>query len=320
MNNLLFVVGVGRSGTSLLQSMLASNSLVCFLPETSFIRRYLSSGLLTKLYSSGGEKAVSEQLVSDALLARTGVDLHELLADLKEKRQFSDSRLYFRLSKLACDTNKEWIGDKDPRLVEFLPLVSSLAPAGAVVNVIRDPRDILLSKKNAAWSQNGHVWKHIFANRVQLKLGRVSGPTHFGKNYHEVIYEELIAEPESVLKRLCEDIGLHFDVAMLQFGDAAKKLVSDDELSWKKETFGPLLSNNKGKWKVGLSSRETALTELCCKQAFRIGHYQYDTRQQQLSLKDRIWVWSGATAIILLDWPYRLYRTFKVKRACKRMT
>ena len=320
MSKQLFVVGVGRSGTSLLQSMFASNSAVCYLPETSFVRRYLASGLLTKSFAKGGLSAVSKQLRNDALLARLDANLDEVLSASENKTGFSVSALYFQLTEAACGSQAEWIGDKDPRLIEFLPLVSTLATEGVIINVIRDPRDILLSKKRAAWSKNGHVWKHIFANRVQLKLGLEQGPPHFGKNYHEVIYEELIADPETVLTQLCRGIGLKFDAAMLQFGDAAKKLVSDDELSWKKETFGPLLTDNKEMWRSGLSLREIALTELCCRQAFKLANYQYELKGQKLSPVDRIWVFAGAFVICLMDGPYRFYRKWQVKRACKRMT
>ena len=320
MSKKLFVVGVGRSGTSLLQSMFASHSAVCYLPETSFVRRYLVSGLLTKIFARGGLSAVRKRLRNDALLARMDVDLNAVLSATDNKRWVSVSALYFQLTEAACGKQAEWIGDKDPRLIEFLPFVSTLAPEGAIINVIRDPRDILLSKKKATWSKNGHVWKHIFANRVQLKLGLEQGPWHYGKNYHEVIYEELIADPERVLTQLCSCMGLKFDAAMLQFGDAAKKLVSDDELSWKKETFGPLLSNNKEKWRSGLSSREIVLTELCCRQAFKRGDYQYESKDLKLSPRDRIWVLAGACVICLMDGPYRVYRKWQVKRACKRMT
>jgi hypothetical protein len=115
-------------------------------------------------------------------------------------------------------------------------------------------------------------------------------------------------------------MGLKFDAAMLQFGDAAKKLVSDDELSWKKETFGPLLTNNKEKWRSGLSLREVALTELCCRQVFKLSNYQYESTDRKLSPVDRIWVLAGAFVICIMDGPYRFYRKWQVKRACKRMT
>ena len=38
----IFIVGVGRSGTSLLQAMLNAHSKITFTPETHFIKSYLS--------------------------------------------------------------------------------------------------------------------------------------------------------------------------------------------------------------------------------------------------------------------------------------
>ena len=64
MRNLL-IVGVGRSGTSLLQSMLAAHSGIVMMPETSFIRRYLIRDLW-----SGKLDGNLEKLNDDAYLKR----------------------------------------------------------------------------------------------------------------------------------------------------------------------------------------------------------------------------------------------------------
>lgn len=312
----IFIVGVGRSGTSLLQSMIAANSKVCYLPETSFIRRYIFTGMLSELYERYGINAVKERLGSDSHLARTGIDINSWLA---EDSSFSERELFHKLVNVANSEKRDWVGDKDPRLIEFLPLVSAIATRATVVNIVRDPRDVLLSKKKAAWSKTGHVWKHIFANRVQLKLGSEMGKRFFGENYYEIVYEDLLQDPERVLKRLCGQIGLSFEESMLNFGDAARKLVSAEEQSWKKETFGPLLKGNKQKWKNELSAKEILLTEASCKQALQVGRYKRDSRERKLSIFDLFWVYSGFIAISLLDKPYRIYRNYKVKKACKRL-
>lgn len=316
--NLLFVVGVGRSGTSLLQSMFAAHQMVAYMPETSFFRRYVSTGILAGLYASGGEAAVVQRLSQDEAFARAGLDASVLVQRAVELGGPLDSEIYCQVIRAQHRNSVAWVGDKDPRLIEFLPLVASSFMDATVVNIIRDPRDVLLSKKKAAWSRSGHVWKHIFANRVQLKLGHCWGPRLFGENYHEIVYEELISSPSETLLHLCERIGLPFDEAMLDFGNAAKSLVSTSELSWKKETLGPILTQNIGKWKTGLTRREVALADLCCREAFRLGGYRPDDRSDRLSLRDKLWVLMGAGAIFLLDWPYRIYRGHKVRKACKR--
>lgn len=315
----LFVVGVGRSGTSLLQSMFAAHPAVAYMPETAFLRRYVPIGALADTYKSSGECAVVRVLSEDKTFVRSGLDAAVLVKHAVESDELLDAAIYSQMVRAHRRDGVVTVGDKDPRLIEFLPLAASLFPGATIINIIRDPRDVLLSKKNAAWSSSGHVWKHVFANRVQLKLGRRSGQDLSGVSYHEIIYEDLIASPGRVLSKLCKNIGLPFDDDMLSFGEAAKKLVSESELSWKKETIGPLLSENKEKWKAGLRRREIVLTELCCTEAMRAGGYRADSRTQSLSALDKLWVLSGAAVILITDWPYRLYRNYKVWRACKRI-
>jgi hypothetical protein len=298
--------------------MLAAHQVVAYMPETSFFRRYVATGILVDLYASGGDAAVVRRLSEDEAFARSELDAVILVQRAVELGGLLDAAIYHQVIRAQYGSSVAWVGDKDPRLIEFLPLVASYFKDATVINIIRDPRDVLLSKKKAAWSSRGHVWKHIFANRVQLKLGHFWGPRLFGANYHEIVYEELIASPSEALSRLCDRIGLPYDEAMLDFGNAAKKLVSQSELSWKKETFGPILTENTGKWKAGLAQREIALTDLCCKEAFRLGGYQPDDRKKGLSWRGRLWVLVGAAVIFLADWPYRLYRDHQVKKACKR--
>lgn len=314
----VFVVGVGRSGTSLVQSMLAAHPDVAYMPETAFIRRYVATGFLEKLRKTSGKDAVIRTLAGDEAFSRSGLEASEVVDKCGQKNGCLDTQIYWEMVDKKVDHHKSWIGDKDPRLIEFLPLLSHLFPDAKIINVIRDPRDVLLSKKRAEWSSKGHVWKHVFANRVQLRLGRKTGPNQFAEAYQELIYENLIANPQAALSGVCEKLGLSFDEAMLDFGDAAKDLVSEKEVSWKKETFGPLLSENKEKWKSGLKPREIVLSEICCREAFSVGGYRRDNRALNLSLSDKVWVLTGAVAIFVMDWPYRFFRNLQVKLSCKR--
>jgi len=198
----VFVVGVGRSGTSLVQSMLAGHSQLAFPPETQFMRRYVGRGRLTQRHASGGVAAVRAVLEADDRICRLRLDLEQVLACYVRGAPFSEPDLYERLLTCYAEARgKPRVGDKDPRLVEFLPLLARHWPAAHVVHVIRDPRDVLASKKKAAWSSHRSAATHVFANRVQLHAGRRSGPPLFGPRYHEVVYEALLATPEPVLRR-----------------------------------------------------------------------------------------------------------------------
>jgi len=310
--HLIFIVGVGRSGTSLIQSMFAAHPRIACLPETSFVRRYVTKGRLEALFKTEGKAAVVKTLDDDSLFARIRCNASGLTEKALSHEGILDSNIYRQLVvSVASEKGVSWVGDKDPRLIEFLPILSKVFPDVRVINIIRDPRDVLASKKKADWSRNGHVWRHIFANRVQLMLGKSCGPDLLGKNYHEIIYEDLIASPSEVLTDLCKEIGLPFDIAMLSFGEAAQKLVSKSEVQWKKETFGPLLQKNKGKWIDALQPKEILLTEACCSESMATGKYRYDERRYNLSLADKLWLVVGNVIIKIATWPYIHYRRIK---------
>lgn len=318
--NLLFVVGAGRSGTSLVQSMLAAHPHIAFLPETAFVRNYILRGKLQKLYRQKGKSLVVQTLDRDERFRRIGLEAEDLVAKSLLKDGCLDVNLYRRILFARQGSRREWVGDKDPRLIEFLPLLHCINPQVRIIHVFRDPRDVLLSKKKAAWSKNGHIWKHIFANRVQFAMGRRFGCKIFGKNYHEVCYEELISEPEKVLTGLCEAIGIRYHWRMLSdFGKVARELVSETEIEWKQETMGPLLKDNMQKWRTALKAKEIYLTELCCQEIINHADYTKDRLKQHGGFRDLLWILAGWLSISLAARPYIFLQRCRIRRVCRRI-
>lgn len=177
--NMLFIVGVGRSGTTLVQSMLAAHPNVVFLPETVFIRRYIATGELDKAWLCHGKNQVQAILFNDRYLKRLGVNIEESLNSVgKPFDQILDYTVYQTLVRqYLASKSPAFVGDKDPKLVEYLPLLNHFFPDCRIIHVIRDPRDVLESKKRAEWSKGRSVMAHVFAGKVQFHMGRKFGRT-----------------------------------------------------------------------------------------------------------------------------------------------
>jgi hypothetical protein len=310
---MVFIVGVGRSGTSLLQSMLHSHPNVCFVPEINFIRRFLATDDLDRNWERDRNDVIS-RLTSDELISRLGLGPDRISAILQSlDDHFSSRSLYLQLLSAFCQQENtkddiQWVGDKDPRSVEFLPTLHHYFPDARILHIIRDPRDVLASKKKAEWSKDRSTLRHIFANRVQLKLGRRQGRELFGSAYIEFAYEELITDAAAVLSRVCAFLQIEFSPAMLEFSESSEIFVSQEEMQWKKETLGPLLSTNAGKWKGSLTPWETVLTERVCKEAFDTMQYQNSASLSELSLLERLALGPSTMLLAGLDPLYRFYR------------
>ena len=308
----IFVVGVGRSGTSLLQSMLAAHSELAFPPETGFLRRYGAAGTITGLARRSSRSDIARYLDADSRLQRIEVSIPEVLDAAAQAGPLTDFSVYRSLlSAYAKSVGKPHVGDKDPRLIEYLDILHATYPEADVVHIIRDPRDVLASKKKADWSRRRSSLRHVFAYHVQIVNGRRQGRKWFGSRYHEIVYESLLAKPEEELRVLCDGLEISFENAMLQFSDAARTLVAADEMGWKRETMGPLLEKNFGKWRNTLSVCEVALVELSCATAMRRFNYQSSGAWSQLAVGDRLRVLVLSAVIAVAGPAYRAYRLMK---------
>ncbi|NQT25738.1 sulfotransferase [candidate division KSB1 bacterium] len=185
---MIFIIGVGRSGTSLLQSMLNAHPKVSFIPEISYIRRFLTRNII-----------VSKEIAIKLLLADSRLDRLDLpLADILSDTPGEEINLYqFYLDIISNYRKKRWkpiIGDKDPRCIEFIPRLNKYFPTAYIIQVVRDPRDVIVSKSRAAWSKNRSILSYIFANMVQMQLANQHASL-FGSNYLTVQYEKLLQNP-----------------------------------------------------------------------------------------------------------------------------
>lgn len=297
----LFIIGVGRSGTSLIQSILASHSKIAVSPETGFVRGTVLH------WEKNQNKTNQEYLQTTPKFSRIPAGVFE------ESVMTYPTDLDFYISYLSRylrSQNKELIGDKDPRLVEFITATAELFPKAKFIHIVRDPRDVLLSKKKAAWSKGKPSWYHIFANYIQIKLGEHQGNELPPEKYLTVIYEKLLDEPENTVKQICDFLNVSFEGDMLSFQSKAKELVAEDEKSWKKETFGPLLRNNKGKWKGKLTNYEVALTELLCKRAFIMGGYERSNAIEQVSFTTKLKLHAQVLLFKSIGFLYLINRLF----------
>ena len=303
LNDLVVIVGVGRSGTSLLQSMLGSHSAIYSIPETSFFRRNVCSfkNTLRREYS---EAEMASVLNSDTRLPRLNVNIEDIFPEknqLKESRSISYLEVYQNILSYKRKVNgARLVCDKDPKLIEFLPVLKVIEGC-KVVLIIRDPRDILLSKKNAEWSKNRPVLLTILIGFIQMKLASSYIALEKDSSPHIVIYEHLLKDTGSVLNALTNFLDLDYEPGMLEFGAHSKDLVSADEYSWKKETLGPLLRENVNKWDGELAVWEIAVIEKLRGDSFKLGGYKSSNAYLKLNIISRLMVVSFCASVKCLS-------------------
>lgn len=258
----IFIVGVGRSGTSLLQAMLGSHSDIEFLPETGFLRRYVFNR-----EHSESIQTFWNAVKDDPRVARLNPDWSNIAAKRESESLALD--VYEHLTS----TDATFTGDKDPRLIESVECLIHTWKDCRVIHLYRDPRDVLASKKKAAWSKSRSLMFHLVAGTAQYSLACQTANNSCPR-IMMVKYEDLSSNAEAKLRAICSWLDVSYDKQMLDFGSTAKRLTSESEVSWKKETFGPMLTSNYGKWKHSLTDFETQAVEVACAKLMKEGQYQ----------------------------------------------
>lgn len=302
----IFVIGVGRSGTSLLQSMLASHSELTSQAETAFFRKFVTTSKLGKAYKKGGWSALKQTLNISTYV--TDFDLSSSFLKNPANSDI-DLEIYNSVQELMrIATGSSRTIDKDPKLTEFIPALHAAFSTAHIINIVRDPRDILVSKRAAQWSKGKSLSYYTFANLVQVRLSSKFGKKLYGARYIEILYEDLISNPKDELASICTFLGLEYDEKMLSFEAQAKKIITDRELSWKKETLGPLIANNSNKWENTLSNYDIALTETACSQAMAIGNYKHSNSIGSLSIFNKIRLYLSVAAIFAAAYVYIIIR------------
>lgn len=287
--------------------MLNSSPEIAFLPENSFLRRVVFSGRFSKLRRSYDRRGLAEQLESDHAFERLKMNRRDIEACLSEHD--GGVTLFRRVVDHWGPTNGVALaGDKDPRLVEFIPSLSRAFPDAFLIHIYRDPRDVALSKTKASWSKDrAFIW-NVFGGRVQLDIARRAGAALFGERYLEVRYETLLNDPETVIRRICQKIDLRYDANMMNPALGGEKLVASNELDWKRNSLKPVDADNRDKWKNGLSAQQAALVERSHRAHMQRLNYAPSTSPAALGPISRLWVAVQSATIAILAPVYLNYR------------
>jgi hypothetical protein len=215
-----FVVGVGRSGTTLLRLMLDAHPQLAIPAETHFV---------PDLLEREGECRMAGELVDAIIAARTwddfGLDAEELRAAAAGAHGAAEVlRVFYRLC--AEREGKPRWGDKTPGYVKRMRTIGDALEEARFIHLIRDGRDVALSRLKRGMGAEkpiadvADLWKRRIENaRKQAK--RLRG------RYLELRYEDLVAAPDPALREICALIELDFDPAMLAHHERASERISE---------------------------------------------------------------------------------------------
>jgi hypothetical protein len=199
----VFLVGFPRSGTTLLEQVLAAHPDVVAMEER------------TCLVDSAKEFFGSNTDL-DRLAGLSG-------AELEPWRQ----AYWKRVAEAGITPSKRVFLDKMPLNAVFLPLIAKLFPSAKILFALRDPRDVVLSCFRRRFAMNAGMYEFTSLETTCAYYGAVMRLTQvyrekLAMEVFEARHESLLADFESEARRLCDFLGVEFNDEMRGFGARAR--------------------------------------------------------------------------------------------------
>jgi hypothetical protein len=212
----IFIVGVGRSGTTLLRLMLHHHPRIAIPYESHFIGRYYNR---LEKFGPLENPANLGRLIASILdepwlkMWDATFDRDRILARVAEPSLRGVLTAVYRTYAEGKDKPR-W-GDKSDYL-DLVPVLNELFPDAQFVHILRDGRDVANSVLKLPWGPRDVAAAGSWWNDA-IWVGRRVGAVLGKRRYAEVRFEDLVRGPEAELRRLCDFLGEDYAPAMLDY-------------------------------------------------------------------------------------------------------
>ena len=229
-----FVVGVSRSGTTLLRLMLDAHPQLAIPPETHFIPE-----LVEACERGAGPDEVVELLARHRRWPDFRLDRDELRRRLDSLDPLTPGDALRAFYGYYADlAGKPRWGDKTPHYTRKMPLIERVLPEARFIHLIRDGRDVALSLMEVHFGPEDVL---SAAERWTSWIAKARRHAQRVDHYLELRYEDLVADPETLLRQICDFVDLPWDAAMLHYHVRAPDRIEEIARDFDRPQGGPAI-------------------------------------------------------------------------------
>ncbi len=262
---MFFILGSPRSGTSMLRMMLNSHSKMTVPPECGFaLWLYDKYGSCNFINNS----ILAESFIEDLLKTRKIETWRLTKSDLLRKVELSKPESYQDICACVYSCYGEnagkvnqIFGDKNNYYISELDLLKQVFPKSKYICIVRDGRDVACSYNEL----NGKTIISLYAPKLPKSIIDIA--SDWDRNNRIVFdeikngallvrYEDLVQDPQSQLTRVCNYLGLEYEVSMLDFYKLKGSAEPDEFLQWKEKTAHSVSKDSIKRYLNELSKEE----------------------------------------------------------------
>jgi len=285
----IFIIGTERSGTNLLRLMLNSHSAIA-VPHPPHIMKLFSP--LEQRYGDLTDDSNFRLLIADVCRM---VELHTYPWEIRPDREQVFRRavdrtllaVYFQVydQYLAYTGKRRW-ACKSTFMIEHVAELLRYHPQARFIFMVRDGRDVAVSAKSSIFN-HFHVYYSARRWQREQRLGLDWLATLPAEQIMLLKYEELIADPPTITRQLCDFLGEPFEAGMLEYHRSSEARKSGSlSISWE-NTARPVMAGNAQKFRRLLSKAEILLFEAIAGEELReLGYPLTHPSRELLALHD----------------------------------
>lgn len=251
---LIFLVSIPRSGSTLLQLLLAKHSEIHTVPEPWILLHPLY-GLRARGLSVEYGSEPSTHALRRFLENAGGEEVYHAAV------RKAASHLY---REVLAGSYKTMLLDKTPRYHLILNEIKRVFPRSHLIVLLRNPLAILFSFRDY---MGGGSWLRVWSSGSQL-LDLLSGPLSLAAAIKDgsadavVRYEDLVSNANKTLRQIVPALGLEMEQGMLSYDPL---LTKDEKLGDHRTIFdhSEPVSDYRDRWLSGIgSSLDTAVAHM----------------------------------------------------------
>lgn len=207
--NLIFLISQPRSGSTLLQRVLAGHPSIHTTAEP-----WLMLHPIYALRSEGYQAEYNAQLAQEAL-----VDFYSALDGGENIYLEAIRRMSLYLYETACrQAGKQLFLDKTPRYYLIVPELVRLFPQARFILLLRNPLAVLESLLRRHVQGYWPILVHYRNDLLVAPRLLNAASKQVDAQVTVVRYEELVEDPQARVTRLCSWLNLNYNPAMLNYG------------------------------------------------------------------------------------------------------
>jgi len=260
-----FIVGFQRSGTTLLRMMLNAHPEIAIPHDSAelwFKYREHAQKKYHALHDPSDVQAMIDDLLEEPRIKAWQSELpREMLLAEPLPKTFPDVMRRFHEVYAKLHEKQIW-GDKNTGTLVALDQLNADFPACTIIHLVRDGRDCALSHMSKEYIYGYENTLRVASEwRDQVTLCHKMGAMLPQNRYLELRYEDLIAEPETQLRKISAFLGVNYSPEMLNYYQHVDENVPEDKRGLWPLLNKPPVASNIYKWKSRMKPADRAIFE-----------------------------------------------------------